>query len=78
MAEKEMRQRWFQIYKNGFYTGRDVAISYFPDSKNIDEKVDRLMEDYPESEGYYLKQTKDVICRSAEDIVNSYLRRLEL
>ena len=48
-------ERKFQIWKDGKYTERDVSILFVQGSGTALEKIKRLKDDYPESEGYFLK-----------------------
>lgn len=49
----KIEEMWFDIYKDGVNTNRQVAILY-SDIKNRREKLDRLINDYPTEEGYEL------------------------
>lgn len=54
----------FQIWKDGKYTGRDVGILFSEESiKNnkVTAKLQRLYDDYPESDGYFLKDQGRVL-----------------
>ena len=51
----EIIKTTYQIWKNGRYTERDVSVFWEKGSKRGPEILNRLHDDFPTSEGYYLK-----------------------
>ena len=48
-------EKTYEIWKDGIYTERNVSICVPDDRKRVTEAMQRLMDDYPESEGYELR-----------------------
>ncbi len=48
-------EKFYEIWKDNKYTERDVGFMVPDKFERIMAATERLMEDYPESEGYFLK-----------------------